>query len=297
MSDILPLVFNWILANLIEKPFLIFVLAIDKVPGLRGDFFLELLDPNLIYLATVLGLILLASFGLTAPLAILTIFILLYYRFVKNIQTSAEDHKLLYSYHRDIHQAFSQVGLAYWASSGTLLATQREGKIIPWDDDIDLEIDVKDRKKLFRAVKILEKKGYAMDWNAQFDLYQIFHKDRSRGILWPVGFHYPWVDIFPMKLTKKGYQYSKLARFWFSIVGRKASNLNIAFPKSDVFPRKLTKIGPNKIWIPNKPKNILDKMYGEDWKTVGRYSYSHDHSLFPLIFLEWLSNFDRTVPL
>ena len=59
-------------------------------------------------------------------------------------------------------KVFQQVAhdynITYWASGGTFLGARREGNIIDWDDDIDLEIWEEDKQVLVKHEKeIIEK--------------------------------------------------------------------------------------------------------------------------------------------
>jgi hypothetical protein len=51
-----------------------------------------------------------------------------------------------------------EYNITYWASGGTFLGARREGKIIEWDDDIDLEIWDEDRQILVEHEEEIIKK-------------------------------------------------------------------------------------------------------------------------------------------
>jgi phosphorylcholine metabolism protein LicD len=45
---------------------------------------------------------------------------------------------------------FKSIGIEdWWISDGTLLGYYRDGKMIPWDDDMDIFIVIKDEKVIF----------------------------------------------------------------------------------------------------------------------------------------------------
>jgi len=63
---------------------------------------------------------------------------------------------------KDAYSVFMENGVKIWLDSGTLLGAARDGKFIPWDNDIDLAVwkeclDELDKRKILMEI---ENKGY-----------------------------------------------------------------------------------------------------------------------------------------
>jgi len=50
---------------------------------------------------------------------------------------------------RQVKEVFDNYDVEYWLDCGTLLGAVRNGKIIPWDNDIDLGMWKKNKEKLY----------------------------------------------------------------------------------------------------------------------------------------------------
>ena len=61
---------------------------------------------------------------------------------------------------RQVKEVLDKQGVEYWIDMGTLLGAVRDGKIIPWDTDIDLGIWDNDFDEVAKACMVLRGKGF-----------------------------------------------------------------------------------------------------------------------------------------
>ena len=85
------------------------------------------------------------------------------FKFSKQIDIKIFEENLLL-----FDDVMKQVGIPYWLSEGTALGVIRDGRLLPWDDDVDVAMqDVYYKIFLQKAVPLLEKRGFrvAVVWN------------------------------------------------------------------------------------------------------------------------------------
>jgi len=65
----------------------------------------------------------------------------------------------------EIKRIFAKYNIEYWLDAGTLLGAVRDGKFIPWDEDIDLGTWHENIPKLISISNELRKKGFEVSLN------------------------------------------------------------------------------------------------------------------------------------
>jgi lipopolysaccharide cholinephosphotransferase len=161
---------------------------------------------------------------------------------------------------KDVDELFNCRGVRYVAESGTLLGAIRHGGIIPFDDDIDLQVPVEDEDKFLALRFDLHKIGYGiqpMDWG--YKIHLASDKRTAHKL-------FPFIDIF-------------ITRFEDGISRNKNNSFaNCYFLQEEYWPVQRKKFGDGAINVAADPEKFLDRCYGSDWRDTWYQSHSHkDH--------------------
>jgi phosphorylcholine metabolism protein LicD len=180
----------------------------------------------------------------------------------KNGITDPELIQKIYEIMFVAHNILMKFCIQYWVSSGTLLGAVRHKGIIPWDEDLDVEMSEKYKPILdsreFKAE--LKKYGFSL-YKHELGWYK-FRDDINNILVFDI--------FFTKEKTVNGKKVIALAgkagklwpkQFWY---------------EDELFPLKSYKFSNFYVLGPNNPKEHLDRIYGESWKTVGYITLDPD---------------------
>lgn len=190
--------------------------------------------------------------------------------------------------------------ISYWIDFGTLLGAVRHKGFIPWDDDLDITILQKDRRKLCRYLKEELPDRYYLFDNNNTDFFRYsgiikvmdrrsFVKERfisDEDLLKGYGL---WVDIFSIEPGSVGYRHF-VNRTQGKYQRRIQRHINDGFLKLAVsyvlFPFSLIEIGIYRLF--RRMGNRNDCIY--DLRTLvasALFSPRHITDIFPLREIEF----------
>ena len=151
----------------------------------------------------------------------------------------------LYYIMKNFDEVTREKNFEYIACAGTLLGAIRHGKIIPWDDDLDVIVDIDNIDDLTNKIfPELFKRNLTIERGVLTNNYRILIK----------GTRYPYMDIF--FYVKKG-KYFVPKSMYYSLMYPKEKKL----PLKMIFPTKRYKLGDIEISGVNNAEKYLKKIY------------------------------------
>jgi phosphorylcholine metabolism protein LicD len=145
----------------------------------------------------------------------------------------------------------------YWISRGTLLGAVRHSNIIPWSKSLNSEFCTSDENtdKLNNLMEKIKNDGYQIQIDVMGN-YVIFSNSNSNVkvhiILYTIGSN----QIIKLKNNKE----------------------NDYFTFNELYPIKQYQFSYFKLYGPNNPTPYLNRIYGPDWKIIGKM----DKKQFPI---------------
>ncbi len=185
---------------------------------------------------------------------------------------SPETRGLFYRLMETVSNTLKDQNIPFWAISGTLLGAARHQGMIPWDDDLDIIIHVRDRLRLEHLANLLDRQGLQLYIYSDY-FYKIFPKNgepiyAENGSAYP--WKYPFLDIFTVnklqgkiRIVSRTYPRSDLYNEWW------------LEPKELKMPPLFLPFGPLTIPAPRNYENILSREYGADWKIAAYLWHNH----------------------
>ena len=82
----------------------------------------------------------------------------------------------------EVTSIFESCNITYWLEGGTLLGLRREGRLLPWDNDLDISIHESEFNKLSLLQNTLKKNGYRVRTRVFEKDSEVFKKGDLRMI-------------------------------------------------------------------------------------------------------------------
>lgn len=179
----------------------------------------------------------------------------------------------LYRMFKIINDTLIKHNISYWVTGGSLLGAIRHNGLIPWDDDGDICIMIKDVPKLRKLIPVFKKLGYELEQGlTDDDGSSLLCNKKKNSCTWfmaatkgSLG-----MDIFIMERVGNIITYSD--PYW-----RTANNggKTCFFFYDYVFPLLPTRFGNFFVLAPNNSIEHLNKCYGIDWNSDAQRLFDH----------------------
>ena len=200
-------------------------------------------------------------------------------------------YQKLMALYQDFFEICKSNGIQCWLSGGTLLGYVRNGGYLPWDDDLDLHLNIKDYQKLLhpdfrkvlkeRNIELLKTRVYRTEILRICRTEDLNFKRRMVFIdlLFEGELNGRWGTLSSNKINDFNITQFKsfsrhLRKKHFKLIEKEI------WPKDFVYPLQKIQYEGCEALIPHRSDDILKIQYGNNYSK--EYKFSNEHDLFPL---------------
>lgn len=191
----------------------------------------------------------------------------------------------------DVTNTLEYFGVRCSLDGGTALGVIREGRLLPWDTDMDIAIDATELKKLKLALWVLFFKGYRVRTRRLFKATEPLAKNAVRVVkVW----RRKWLFLKGPEMLDIFVRYKKDDMCYWVLGGNKKSQVTIVNSMPAIFHDELKKVAFNNkdFFVAADEDGFLTYRYG-DWRTPVKEwnAFEHDGAI-----LTSISNRQSTPP-
>lgn len=195
-----------------------------------------------------------------------------------------------------VHLCFTQLGIGYHVSGGSLLGVMRHNTLpMPYDDDIDVAVEFSQRDRLFHPLFSREAERFGLQ--TKF----LWSNNTKRADRHGAALRF---QLLPDPMGTDTKKYSETCDVFFlandpsnqervfKVDGWKDSqltqNAKEQFQKSDIYPRQVHEVDGLLISLPANPMALLHQQYGTSVMSVAKIRPRLISHAFPMQFLQLL---------
>jgi hypothetical protein len=168
-------------------------------------------------------------------------------------------------------RTLTEHGIAYWVSCGTLLGAVRHQGFIPWDDDIDLQVEMTERAKLLDLRERFLKDGFVL-----------INAGGGYKLAYNTVWRFPFVDLVMVARDEGRMKLCyPLAADGTCTFGKAREWPNECIPIDQVFPLVRVPFESFAVSAPGRTVDVVTSMYGSSALAEARCRFN---------FLPWILN-------